>query len=171
MYQDETLSCRDCGKEFIFTASEQAFYAEKGFQNKPRRCPECRAAFRAANGNARPQREMFTAICADCGKCLEACPMKALKANEKVEIEIDGNRFDYIPLDTLACEWASRYVLTNRDGFDRMGATLNIMPDGKITVDTLADGLRQRDPLAKSRSGNAEKCITECPLTYRKYKE
>ena len=57
MYQDETL-----------TASEQAFYAEKGFQNKPRRCPECRAAFRAQNGGARPQREMFTAICADCGK-------------------------------------------------------------------------------------------------------
>lgn len=39
MYQDETLTCRDCGKEFVFTASEQAFYAEKGFQNKPRRCP------------------------------------------------------------------------------------------------------------------------------------
>ena len=68
MYQDETLTCRDCGKEFVFTASEQAFYAEKGFQNKPRRCPECRAAFRAQNGNARPQREMYTAICADCGK-------------------------------------------------------------------------------------------------------
>ena len=68
MYQDETLVCRDCNKEFIFSASEQAFYAEKGFQNKPRRCPECRAAFRAQNGNARPQREMFTAICADCGK-------------------------------------------------------------------------------------------------------
>ena len=47
MYQDETLVCRDCGKEFVFTASEQAFFAEKGFQNKPRRCPECRAAFRA----------------------------------------------------------------------------------------------------------------------------
>ena len=68
MYQDETLVCRDCGKEFVFTASEQEFYAEKGFQNKTRRCPECRAAFRAANGNARPQREKFTAICADCGK-------------------------------------------------------------------------------------------------------
>ena len=68
MYQDETLTCRDCGKEFVFTASEQAFYAEKGFQNKPRHCPECRAAFRAQNGNARPQREMYTAICADCGK-------------------------------------------------------------------------------------------------------
>ena len=28
-YVDETLVCKDCGKEFVFTAGEQAFYAEK----------------------------------------------------------------------------------------------------------------------------------------------
>ncbi len=55
MYQDETLTCRDCGKEFVFTASEQAFYAEKGFQNKPRRCPECRC------GVPRPERRRSSA--------------------------------------------------------------------------------------------------------------
>ncbi|MBQ7784571.1 MAG: zinc-ribbon domain-containing protein, partial [Clostridia bacterium] len=32
MYQDKTLTCRDCGQEFVFTAGEQEFYAEKGFQ-------------------------------------------------------------------------------------------------------------------------------------------
>ncbi|MBO5779091.1 MAG: zinc-ribbon domain-containing protein, partial [Clostridia bacterium] len=32
MYQDITLKCKDCGKEFVFTAGEQEFYAEKGFQ-------------------------------------------------------------------------------------------------------------------------------------------
>ena len=35
MYEDKTLICRDCGAEFVFTAGEQAFYAEKGFQNEP----------------------------------------------------------------------------------------------------------------------------------------
>ena len=35
MYQDKTLKCRDCGAEFVFTASEQAFFAEKAFQNEP----------------------------------------------------------------------------------------------------------------------------------------
>ena len=30
MYQDEKLVCEDCGAEFIFTAGEQEFYAEKG---------------------------------------------------------------------------------------------------------------------------------------------
>jgi CxxC-x17-CxxC domain-containing protein len=66
-YQDEQLTCKDCGTEFAFTVSEQEFYAEKGFENKPARCPQCRAARKASNGNSRPQREMFTAICSECG--------------------------------------------------------------------------------------------------------
>ena len=43
-FQDKTLVCKDCGKEFVFSAGEQAFYAEKGFENDPVRCPECRKA-------------------------------------------------------------------------------------------------------------------------------
>ena len=42
MYEDKTLVCKDCGKEFVFTAGEQEFYAEKGFTNEPQRCKECR---------------------------------------------------------------------------------------------------------------------------------
>jgi len=72
MAQDKTLSCRDCGAEFIFSASEQDFYAEKGFTNEPGRCPECRAARKQQNGGDRrgggyQQREMFDAVCASCG--------------------------------------------------------------------------------------------------------
>jgi DNA-directed RNA polymerase subunit RPC12/RpoP len=39
---DKTLVCRDCSKEFIFTEGEQTFYQEKGLQNEPQRCPDCR---------------------------------------------------------------------------------------------------------------------------------
>ena len=72
MAQDKTLSCRDCGAEFIFSASEQDFYEEKGFTNEPSRCPECRAARKQQNGGrnsggARQQREMFDVTCAACG--------------------------------------------------------------------------------------------------------
>lgn len=74
MYQDKYLSCRDCGAEFSFSASEQEFYAEKGFTNEPGRCPQCRAARKQRNNGgggfsrgARPQREMFPATCAACG--------------------------------------------------------------------------------------------------------
>ena len=57
MYQDKTLICKECGAEFVFTAGEQEFYAEKGFVNEPQRCKACRDA---RKNNARPEREMFT---------------------------------------------------------------------------------------------------------------
>lgn len=63
-HQDKTLVCKDCGNEFIFTASEQDFFEEKGFTNEPQRCKACRDA-RKNNGR---QREMFDAVCSSCGK-------------------------------------------------------------------------------------------------------
>ena len=42
--EDKTLVCKDCGAEFVFTVGEQEFYKEKGFENEPVRCPECRRA-------------------------------------------------------------------------------------------------------------------------------
>ncbi|MBQ3074378.1 MAG: zinc-ribbon domain containing protein [Ruminococcus sp.] len=65
MYEDKTLICKDCGEEFIFSAGEQEFYAEKGFVNEPQRCKACRQARKNAG---RPQRERSAIICADCGK-------------------------------------------------------------------------------------------------------
>lgn len=44
LMNDKTLVCVDCGAEFVFTAGEQEFYAEKGFTNEPKRCPDCRRA-------------------------------------------------------------------------------------------------------------------------------
>lgn len=96
MYSDKTLSCADCSQEFVFTASEQDFYAQRGF-TEPRRCPSCRASRKAArNGGSggyssggyssggyssggggsygsrdRGPREMFTATCSNCGRDAE----------------------------------------------------------------------------------------------------
>ena len=74
-YNDKSLSCRDCGKEFVFTAGEQEFHAEKGFTNVPSRCPDCRAARKNAGGfgggrssDRGGPREMHSAICSECGK-------------------------------------------------------------------------------------------------------
>lgn len=68
-FQDKTLTCKDCGKEFIWTASEQEFYASKGFQNAPVRCPEDRAAKRARmDEGGRGPRQMFEITCSNCGK-------------------------------------------------------------------------------------------------------
>lgn len=83
-YADKTITCRDCGMDFVFTAGEQEFYAQKGFTNEPIRCPSCRQQ-RKSGGSGRgyndrdsygsrgsysgsDSREMHTAICASCGK-------------------------------------------------------------------------------------------------------
>jgi CxxC-x17-CxxC domain-containing protein len=69
VFQDKTLQCRDCGADFVFTAGEQEFYADKGFENLPARCPECRSARRQNRrgfGGGQP-RQMYPAVCAGCG--------------------------------------------------------------------------------------------------------
>lgn len=43
-FADKTLTCRDCGASFTFTSGEQEFYAQKGFDNEPTRCTNCRQA-------------------------------------------------------------------------------------------------------------------------------
>ena len=85
-YVDKTLQCVECGQAFVFTAGDQEFHASKGFTNEPKRCRDCRMQRRdrvgAGGGSSysggssygggssyasRPPREMFPAICAQCG--------------------------------------------------------------------------------------------------------
>jgi CxxC-x17-CxxC domain-containing protein len=79
-YADKTLTCRECGQEFTFTAGEQEFYASRGLMNEPGRCPSCRQARRASQsggygasygggggGGYGAPREMYTAVCSNCG--------------------------------------------------------------------------------------------------------
>lgn len=68
MFQDKTIVCKDCGEEFVFTASEQEFFAEKGFTNEPQRCKPCRDARKGNSRGNSGERQMYDAICSDCGK-------------------------------------------------------------------------------------------------------
>ena len=72
-FQDKSLQCADCGQEFTFTAGEQEFFQSKGYTNEPKRCPACRQSKRSerygSNGDtSRARRQMFPAVCAQCGK-------------------------------------------------------------------------------------------------------
>ena len=87
-YADRNLTCADCGIEFVHSAADQEFYAQKGFASDPKRCPSCRASRRASResssyggydvrdiggprgyerGDDRPAREYFAVICSKCG--------------------------------------------------------------------------------------------------------
>jgi len=73
-FTEKTLQCFECGVDFPFTVEEQEFFASKGYTNEPKRCPSCREARRAnrfGSGGYRPRREMYPAVCAECGKDTE----------------------------------------------------------------------------------------------------
>ena len=62
-FTDQTMTCKDCGREFIWTAGEQQFYADKGFTNPPSRCPEDRAKAKDAK---MANRGSFPITCSNC---------------------------------------------------------------------------------------------------------
>ncbi|MEK7205754.1 MAG: zinc-ribbon domain containing protein [candidate division NC10 bacterium] len=73
-FQDKTLTCVDCGQAFVFTAGEQEFFAQKGFQNEPKRCKGCKSAKRSAAGGSGTgtgpagPRELHEVTCSSCGQ-------------------------------------------------------------------------------------------------------
>jgi CxxC-x17-CxxC domain-containing protein len=70
---DQTLVCRDCNQEFVFTIGEQEFYESHRLTNTPSRCPSCRAARKASGGFGggsrapREARQMYSTTCSSCG--------------------------------------------------------------------------------------------------------
>ncbi|HEX8836202.1 MAG TPA: zinc-ribbon domain containing protein [Candidatus Acidoferrum sp.] len=69
-YHDKVLKCAECGAEFVFTAGEQMFFADKGFKNEPKRCKACKAkrAEGGGGGHAAPARTETKTNCSQCGK-------------------------------------------------------------------------------------------------------
>jgi len=67
-YADRTLTCFECGEEFLFSAGEQRFFAQKNLLNEPRRCKKCQASRRAARSSGGSLKNETIAVCAQCGK-------------------------------------------------------------------------------------------------------
>jgi len=69
-YKDRILKCVDCGAEFVFTAGEQLFFADKNFKNEPKRCKGCKAKRTASlsGGPAAYNKVETTTVCSQCGK-------------------------------------------------------------------------------------------------------
>src|SRR5882672_1091574 len=90
--EDKSITCVDCGEEFLFTAGEQAFYRERGLTNEPTRCKSCREKRKTTGGRGshpggaggaagggggggggygRPEKQMYPATCSQCGRDTE----------------------------------------------------------------------------------------------------
>ncbi len=75
-YEDRNLTCVECNSEFVFSADDQQFHAEREYQ-EPTRCPSCRQARRGGGGGGGyggcygGSRQMHDATCADCGSACQ----------------------------------------------------------------------------------------------------
>jgi CxxC-x17-CxxC domain-containing protein len=74
-FQDKSLTCKDCGKPFVWTKGEQEFFAQKGFDKPPIRCQDCRKKKKQGR-DTRPQEnveknELHDITCSKCGKTTE----------------------------------------------------------------------------------------------------
>ena len=67
-YRDRVLKCVECGAEFVFTAGEQLFYADKGFKNEPKRCKTCKGKRNQSPGSQARPRTVTATVCSQCGK-------------------------------------------------------------------------------------------------------
>lgn len=74
MFEDKVLKCKDCGEEFVFTAGEQEFYAEKGFASEPQRCISCRKR-RKNSTNEQSSVLLYEIVCSKCGE-IEKIPFE-----------------------------------------------------------------------------------------------
>ncbi len=90
-YEDRNLTCVECNSEFVFSADDQQFHSERGYQD-PKRCPSCRQAKRAGGGGYGGgggggggggyggPRQMYDATCASCGS---ACQVPFLPSQDR----------------------------------------------------------------------------------------
>jgi len=72
-FEDKTILCGDCTKDFIWSAGEQVFFRDKQLQNPPKRCKECKqakneriAAIATAQASGIKQRIEVAVACAKC---------------------------------------------------------------------------------------------------------
>ncbi|HHX21557.1 MAG TPA: hypothetical protein GX722_07175 [Clostridiales bacterium] len=102
--------------------------------------------------------------CAECGKCIAACPTAALREADRVNLNVDGAEISWLPVEANRCDWASKYALVSEEGNMYGGNFTNIECPEEITPDALADALRQHDHVFKFRPVTGERCIVVCPL-------
>src|SRR5438445_410373 len=88
-FQDRILRCVDCGKEFVWTAGEQQFFADKNFKNEPKRCKACKAKRASRPAGAMVARERVETVtnCSNCGK-ETTVPFRPTQGRKKIVLNL-----------------------------------------------------------------------------------
>ncbi|NLF40185.1 hypothetical protein GX586_12125 [bacterium] len=87
-------------------------------------------------------------------------------ANARQHVCEVGRDYSFNKIDRKRCDWVKRYALMGDSGFKYLGSPADVPPGTTITPETLADALRQHDPIKKYRPVVAEPCVIKCPYAH-----
>lgn len=175
---EQNLVCKDCETTFLFTAAEAKEFTEKGYENLPLRCAECREKRRGEYGRRR--RAPAGARRAPAGEKPPAIPPsasvvfdgKTVMTNGKIAlirrgfgfIEYDSGRV-YFPIDSFGADKATMRVgmhvdfVCEKDETDRIFAKsvnaaanppAQTAEEAAAAAAAPADGSRRRAPRARA---------------------
>ena len=193
MLPDLMLICRDCGKEFSFTASQQAAHSRKGFTNQPTRCLGCwsngrtaRTATRAITRNipSGDKGKTYPAVCAICGvdttlpfkpthdrpgycqNCFRSRFQRTQSAGtDKAAHELKKSTQESI-VDTFDSA-AAFPSMTLQDTTRRAIASMGIFTPTPIQAETIPILLAGRDVIGQARTGSGKTLAFAIPLVER----
>lgn len=102
------------------------------------------------------------ALCSKCGKCQTKCPMKAF-TKKSFQIHLDKTVIEAPSIDRLRCDWSKRYALCKEEGPAMIGNKTDVpKPKGEVTIESIAEACKGRDPVMKRRPCILETCLVEC---------
>jgi len=133
-FENKTLTCRQCGKEFVFTSGEQEFYELKGF-NPPSRCSECRPP----KANHPP-----SLVCSQC----------------KNAIEKDGSIYCKACLASVHLEYELE-LKQKEKAADEALARLQFVESRKSDLEKSVDEMQSKLQLADTRKVELEKSLNQ----------
>lgn len=107
------------------------------------------------------------APCGNCDACITACPAKALKAENAVNITLDGTAYKWIPTDGMACDWSKKYALCAEEGHKYTDSNTNSPVPETITAENLTEALKDADRILSYRPTTVHRCVIECPLVHK----
>jgi len=150
-HNDMNLSCRQCGKSFMFTTGEQEFYKLKEL-TFPSRCPECRLTRKS---------QLSHQVCSHCGTEFEkdaSIYCTSCLASVHLECELDGKQ-----REQLLSEAQSKYKALETQHAkltESLQHREQIVTDLKQTVNSLKESIGEteaaQDQLKVLESHNAE---------------
>lgn len=101
-------------------------------------------------------------LCKKCFKCVDACPVGALRKKNKVELKVENRIFEFGKLDRLRCEWSKWCALVGDEGPKYLGLNTNILPPNNITSEAVYNALKNLSPVEQSWATTFEICLSVC---------